>query len=46
MRRLITIIFLTLVLIIGGGLVFLMTWDIPAPSHTVEKTLDDSRFPR
>ena len=46
MRRLITIILLTLVLIIGGSLVFLMTWDIPAPSHTVEKTLNDSRFPR
>ena len=46
MRRLITIILLTLVLIIGGSLVFLMTWDIPAPSHTVKKTLDDSRFPR
>ena len=39
MRRLIAIILLTLVLIVGGGLVFLMTWDIPAPSHTVEKTL-------
>ena len=46
MRRLITIILLTLGLIIGGSLVFLMTWDIPAPSHQVEKTLDDSRFPR
>ena len=32
MRRLITIILLTLVLIIGGSLVFLMTWDIPPPS--------------
>lgn len=46
MRRLVTIIILALVLIIGGGLVFLATWDIPAPSHSVEKTLDDSRFPR
>ena len=46
MRRLITIILLTLVLFIGGSLVFLMTWDIPAPSNTVEKTLDDSRFSR
>ena len=46
MRQLITIILLTLFLIIGGSLVFLMTWDIPAPSYTVKKTLDDSRFPR
>jgi len=46
MRRLISIILFALVLIIGGGGVFLMTWNIPAPSYTVEKTLDDTRFPR
>lgn len=32
------------VLIIGGG-VFLMTWDIPAPSEKVTKTLSNDRFP-
>ncbi len=31
-------------LIIGGG-VFLMTWDIPAPSEKVTKTLSNDRFP-
>ena len=35
-----------LVVAIGGGGVFLATWDIPPPSRTVEKVLDDSRFPR
>tara|TARA_B100000029_G_C17223948_1_gene832802 strand:+ start:324 stop:464 length:141 start_codon:yes stop_codon:yes gene_type:complete len=46
MRRLMLIFFLVFVFIIGGGLIFLITWDIPAPSHIVEKKLDDSRFPR
>jgi len=32
------------VLIIGGG-IFLMTWDIPAPSEKVTKTLSNDRFP-
>ncbi len=30
--------------IVGGG-IFLMTWDIPAPSETVTKTLSNDRFP-
>tara|TARA_Y100000588_G_scaffold236742_1_gene250351 strand:- start:375 stop:515 length:141 start_codon:yes stop_codon:yes gene_type:complete len=46
MRRLISIVLFALVLIVGGGLAFLITWDIPAPSQNVEKTLDDLRFPR
>jgi hypothetical protein len=32
------------VVVLGGG-VFLMTWDIPAPSETVTRTLDINRFP-
>lgn len=28
-----------------GGL-FLLTWEIPPPSMTVEKVLPDDRFPR
>ncbi len=38
-----------LLLILGGvgvGAVFLATWDIPAPSQTVEQVLPDDRFPR
>jgi len=31
--------------LVAGG-VFLMTWDIPAPSSRVEKVLPDDRFPR
>ncbi len=32
------------VLIIGAG-IFLMAWDIPAPSEKVTKTLSNDRFP-
>lgn len=38
-----------LVILVGGilaGGVFLATWDIPAPSATVEKEVPDDRFPR
>lgn len=35
-----------LLLVIATGVVFLATWDIPAPSHQVEKVLDNERFPR
>jgi hypothetical protein len=31
--------------IIAGG-VFLATWDIPAPTEQVEKTIPNDRFPR
>ncbi len=46
MFRLTKLVFFLLVLVVGGGVVFLATWDIPPPSRPVEKVLDDSRFPR
>lgn len=40
---------LTLIVIffalVATGAVFLATWDIPPPSKSVEKVLDDGRFP-
>lgn len=33
-------------LALGVGFVFLQTWNIPAPTEQVERTLDDDRFPR
>lgn len=39
------VLMLVLVLLVGGG-VFLLTWDIPAPSKTVEKRIPDARFPK
>lgn len=32
------------VVVIVGGVAFLATWDIPAPSARVEKVLPDERF--
>ncbi|WP_276570078.1 hypothetical protein [Rhodovibrio salinarum] len=29
--------------IVAGG-IFLTTWEIPAPTHTVEKTIPNDRF--
>lgn len=42
------ILFFALILFIGlgGGAVLLATWDIPAPTQSVERTLSDDRFPR
>lgn len=31
---------------LAGGAIFLLTWDIPAPSERVETTIPDDRFPR
>lgn len=45
MGRLWLVIFVLLVLLIGGGAVFLLFWDIPAPSQKVEKVLPDDAFP-
>lgn len=28
-----------------GGAVFLLTWDVPAPTQRIEKVLPDDRFP-
>ncbi len=46
MSRLAKILLLVTILVLGAGAVFLATWDIPPPSKTVEKVLDDARFPR
>ena len=35
-----------LVLIVAGGAVFLMVWDVPAPNQRVERVIPDARFPR
>jgi hypothetical protein len=33
-----------LAIVIIGGAVFLLTWDIPAPTARVEKTIPNERF--
>ncbi|WP_173380463.1 hypothetical protein [Azospirillum sp. B510] len=46
MSRFLSILFVLLLLVVVGGTVFLASWDLPAPSKTVEKVLPDERFPR
>jgi hypothetical protein len=46
MRGLTKFLLIVLILALAGGTIFLATWDIPAPSSTIEKTLPDDRFPR
>ena len=38
------IIGIVLLLVIGGGIAFLLTWDIPPPSGRIEKVLPDESF--
>lgn len=35
-----------LVIILAAGGFFIVTWEIPAPTTQVEKTIPDDRFPR
>ena len=46
MKKLISFLVILLVVAIGGGLAFLATWEIPAPSQKVEKVLSNDKFPR
>jgi len=39
-------LFFLLLLILAGGVAFLLTWDIPAPTAPVEKVIPNDRFPR
>ena len=46
MRRIIGILFVLFLLVLVGGAAVLATWDIPAPSKTVEKVIADDLLPR
>ncbi len=37
---------LTLAVLLVAGVVFLMTWDIPPPTASVERSIADDRFPQ
>ena len=43
---LLRLLLLSLVLVVAGGAVFLVTWDIPAPTREVETVVPDERLPR
>jgi uncharacterized protein YxeA len=46
MKKIILFLVILLIVAIGGGLAFLATWEIPAPSQKVEKVLNNDKFPR
>ena len=46
MGRFLLIVVALVVVILVGGTVFLMVWNIPAPTTRVEKVIPDARFPR
>ncbi|HJO68131.1 MAG TPA: hypothetical protein QF804_00425 [Rhodospirillales bacterium] len=45
MKRISRLVLFLIAVVIAGGAVFLVTWDIPAPLVTIEKVLPDDRFP-
>lgn len=45
MGKIAVVLVVMLLVVIGGGAIFLSTWDIPAPTKTVEKTIDDASLP-
>ena len=46
MPRLTFYLVVAVVLVVGGGAIFLATWSIPAPTAHVEQVLPNERFPR
>ena len=40
------IVAIVIVALLGAGGTFLLTWDIPPPTASVEKVLPDDRFSR
>ncbi|WP_167730451.1 hypothetical protein [Terasakiella sp. SH-1] len=46
MKALSKFLLILVLLTLGGAGVFLATWDIPAPTAPVSKTIADDRFPR
>lgn len=43
---LLRLLLLTIVLVVIAGGVFLVTWDIPAPTREVEVVVPDEKLPR
>lgn len=46
MNTVIKLLLVLIFLVIAGGVVFLMTWDIPAPSAAVERPIPESQIGR
>jgi hypothetical protein len=46
MKNVTRFVFLLVVIVIVGAVLFLSTWDIPAPSVEVEKVILNDKFPK
>jgi len=46
MNKFLSFLVILLIVAIVGGLAFVATWEIPAPSQKVEKVLQNDKFPR
>lgn len=44
--RFMLFLFVLLLVLMAGGAAFLLTWDFPPPTATVEKVIPNDRFPR
>ena len=45
MKKLTAVLVVGLALVVAVGLALLATWDIPAPTAPVEKTIPDDKLP-
>ena len=41
-----SVFYVSVVLLLGGGIAYLALWDIPAPTKPVEKVIPDERLPK
>jgi len=46
MKKLSTFVFLLVVAVIVGCIIFVMSWDIPAPVNNIERTIPNDNFPK
>lgn len=46
MKVLSRFLILLVLVLVAGGAVFLMTWDIPAPTREIEKPLPNDKLPQ
>ncbi|MFQ5958504.1 MAG: hypothetical protein ACE5LF_03960 [Alphaproteobacteria bacterium] len=46
MSRLRRVLAIAALVVVAGAAVFLMIWDIPPPTSTIEKVIPDDRFPQ
>jgi hypothetical protein len=44
MSKLVRVLLALLILALVGGAIFLITWDIPAPTGRIEKPIPNDRF--